>query len=199
MICFCKNKMNEINIKTGKYYICPSCNYLKKDNILNDSAQKERYDMHVCDDGYKKYMNNVFLKIEKYLNKGKSIDYGCGKIHYLRDILVDNNYDCDYFDLFYYNHKINDKYDNIILIEVFEHIEDIYSFLIMLKGMLNKNGRIIIMTQAIPDNFENWWYLRDSTHVSFVNYKTMDVMSKMINMSLEYDKEASLFVLSSIE
>ena len=85
------------------------------------------------------------------------------------------------------------------MIEVFEHIEDIYSFLIMLKGMLNENGRIIIMTQAIPDNFENWWYLRDTTHVSFVNYKTMDVMAKMLNMSLEYDKEASLFVLSSIE
>ena len=30
------------------------------------------------------------------------IDYGCGQIHMLSDILNDNGYVCDYYDLYYY-------------------------------------------------------------------------------------------------
>ena len=39
--------------------------------------------------------------------------------------------------------------------------------------MLNENGRIIIMTKEKPVDLNNWWYLRDITHVSFIEYRTM--------------------------
>ena len=42
MRCFCKAEMNKINIGGEEYYLCPSCGYLRKLNILSPSLEKER-------------------------------------------------------------------------------------------------------------------------------------------------------------
>ena len=198
MLCFCKNKMKKVIINNRIFYECDNCGFLKKNDVPTPSLEKERYDHHICDEGYLKYMNNIFLSIKKYLNNGISLDYGCGQIHALSDIMNSNNLECDYYDLFYYPDMPKRIYDNIILIEVFEHIEDIYSLLVSLKNMLNKNGKIIILTQVKPNNLDNWWYLRDITHISFVSEKTMNILAYNLNYKVEYDKEKSLFILSSI-
>lgn len=198
MLCFCEKEMILRQINKIFYYECHNCGYLRKKDIPNPELEKKRYDAHICDNGYLEYMNNVFLKIKNYLNNGKSLDYGCGQIHALSDILNNNNYQCDYYDLYYYNNLKNEKYDNIILIEVFEHIEDIHNLIINLKSMLNSNGRIIIMTKEKPVDLNNWWYLRDITHISFIEYKTMLKLAEMLDLRLVYDKENSLFIFECI-
>ena len=161
--------------------------------MLNPTEEKQRYDMHICDEGYKKYMYNVYLSIQNYVS-GKCLDYGCGQIHYLADILNQNGFETDYYDLYYYNHEINDLYDTIILIEVFEHILDIEDLMIKLKGLLKPNGKIIIMTKKKEYPLEKFWYLRDTTHVSFVDEKTMFFLAQKCDMNL--DIESSYFVFS---
>ena len=198
MLCFCENKMNLIEINKTLYYACSNCGYLRKKHIPNQIEEKNRYDAHVCDEGYISYMNNVFLKLKPYLNNGKSLDYGCGQIHALSDIMNNNGYYCDYYDLYYYDNIIDKKYDNIILIEVFEHVENVYELLLKLKNMLNNNGQIIIMTKEKVVDLNNWWYLRDITHISFVEYKTMALLASMLKLKLNYDKDNSLFIFSSI-
>jgi hypothetical protein len=141
-------------------------------------------------------MNGVYNKISRYLIDGISLDYGCGQIHALRDILNDYGYSCDYYDLFYYNKLEEKKYDNIILIEVIEHIEDIYNEISRIKDMLNDNGKIIVMTNFIPDNLVNWWYLRDSTHVSFLGENSILELAKLVDMNVVIDSNINLFVLS---
>ena len=194
MICFCGNKMTNLKINNINYNLCPNCKFLSKNINLTEKEEKDRYDLHVCDDKYIEYMNSIYEKINKYLIDGKSIDYGCGKIHILADIFKKNYKKCDYYDYYYYDKELNNPYDNIILIEVFEHIKDIYNFMIKLKSLLNDNGRIIIMTKRYPDNLENWWYLRDITHVSFVKNETMEVLAKMLNLKLIIDNELDLYV-----
>lgn len=196
MKCFCNNKMNLIKVNNFELYVCEFCGHIKKKNVLPDNLQKVRYDNHVCDEGYLKYMNGIFNKINKHLNSGISLDYGCGQIHALSDILNDNGYSCDYYDLFYYNKLEEKKYDNIILIEVIEHIEDIYSEICKIKDMLNDNGKIIVMTNFIPDNLVNWWYLRDSTHVSFLGENSILELAKLVDMNVVIDSNINLFVLS---
>ena len=195
MQCFCNNIMKLVKVNNYEMYVCEKCGHMKKKNILPDELQKIRYDNHICDEGYIKYMNNVYGKISKYLNAGISLDYGCGQIHALSDILNSNNQKCDYYDLFYYNKLENKKYDNVILIEVIEHIEDIVSEILKIKEMLNDNGRVIIMTNFIPDNINNWWYLRDSTHVSFLNESSIIELAKIVEMDVEINRDINLFVL----
>ncbi len=184
MICFCKTVMEQLNINKYKLYRCPKCGYLKKDIVISDIDAKARYDKHICDESYKKYMVGIYNTIKESLNDGISLDYGCGQIHELSNIMNLNNQKCYYYDLYYFNEFKDIKYDNIILIEVFEHIDDIYNLLLNLKNNLNKNGRIIIMTERIPDDINNWWYLRDLTHVSFVSNKTMEMLKDLLNFKL---------------
>ena len=197
MQCFCGNLMHNRKINKMNFFECPNCNYLKKIDKLSSIDEKKRYDLHVCDDGYHKYMTGVYDKIKSYLNRGISLDYGCGQIHLLADLLNADNRICNYYDLYYYPNYEKRKYDNIILIEVFEHIDDIYSFLKNVILELNDNGRIIIMTKCIPLELENWWYLRDETHISFVSYNTMNKLAELLNMRLIYDDKSSIFVLEA--
>lgn len=200
MICFCKNAMKKININGILFYECPHCGFMSKSIVLSSDCEKKRYDQHVCDDGYLKYMNKVYINIKDYIKEGISLDFGCGQIHALSDILNANNYKCDYYDLYYFNNDNKNKvYDNIILIEVFEHIKDIYNLLLDLKMHLNQNGRIIIMTKKKPANLNNWWYLRDITHISFIEDKTMEHLAKLLNMKLDIISDRSLFIFTSIE
>lgn len=195
MYCFCNNLMKLIENNKYELYICEKCGHIKKKNILPTILQKERYDKHICDEGYLKYMNSVFYKISKYLNEGISLDYGCGQVHALSDILNQNNYSCDYYDLFYYNSLEDKKYDNIIMIEVIEHIENVYDELIKIKELLNNHGRIIVMTNFIPKDITNWWYLRDSTHVSFLDENSILMLASLLGMEVKIDKENNIFVL----
>lgn len=198
MICFCKDKMEEIIINKNEYFKCNNCGYLMKKNILSDELQKKRYDSHICDASYYEYMNKIYASIKNYIYGSSILDYGCGKVHALSDILNSNGYHCSYYDLFYYPNLENKKYDSIILIEVFEHILEPYKLLNNLKEMLNKNGKIIVMTKPIIQDINNWWYLRDTTHVSFVEARTMKKLADMLLMKLLYIEELSLFVFSCI-
>lgn len=183
-------------INKMEFFACDNCNYLKKINKLSKAEEKKRYDLHVCDEGYHSYMNNIYMKIKPYLNNGVSLDYGCGQIHLLSDILNSNGISCDYYDLYYYPSLNNVKYDNIILIEVFEHVDDLFSFLLGLKKILKPNGKIIIMSKLIPDDITNWWYMRDETHISFFDEKTLAVLSELLEFKLNiYD--GSIFVFKS--
>ena len=183
MKCFCGNLMEEITINNVKYCECKNCGYLRKNTSLTRDEEKERYDLHICDSGYKEYMKKVFLKIKKYVN-GRCLDYGCGKIHILADILNENGYESSFYDLYYHNILIEGNFDTIILIEVFEHILDIYDLMLYLKSILKPNGKIIIMTKKKEYPLEKFWYLRDITHVSFVDDKTMLELAKKVAMSL---------------
>lgn len=193
MKCFCGFEMELIDINNTPYFRCKNCGYLRKNQVLNSIDEKARYDLHICDDGYQKYMQRVYESIKKYVS-GKCLDYGCGKIHLLSDILNENGYKSDYYDLYYYDKKIEDKYDTIILIEVFEHILEIDNLMMKLKGMLNDNGNIIIMTKKKEYPLEKFWYLRDATHVSFVDDKTMVELAKICQMDVCI--EANYYVFS---
>ena len=132
MKCFCGTEMVYEISQNSEFFKCPFCSFLKKKNIPSYEVSKQRYDNHVCDEGYYKYMEKIKEKITPYLISGTSLDYGCGKEYALAK-LIDN---CDYYDLFYYPKLFDKKYNNIILNEVFEHIENPYEELLKIKSLL---------------------------------------------------------------
>ena len=197
MVCCCKKNMNKILINDEVFFECPSCGLLLKEAILSPIDEKHRYDLHICDEGYLKYMHGVFNKIKTYIYGEKILDFGCGQIHALSDILNDNGFCSDYYDLYYYPEIKNNKYDTIILIEVFEHLSNPYEQLLNIKNLLNQFGRLIIMTKPYDDvkDLNKWWYLRDKTHISFIKRETMNKWNIPFKVLFISD---DIFVLESI-
>ena len=198
MKCFCNNEMIEVRYNNIDYYLCNSCGYLMKKYLPSSIEELNRYNKHICDDKYIDYMIEIYEEIRGYLFGNKILDYGCGKIHALSDILNKNGYDSSYYDLYYFDNEINDKYDSIVLIEVFEHISNPRNLLDKLKSYLNQRGRIIIKTVVVPKNPIGFWYLRDITHVSFISVKGMEILGELCGFNVIYNKDKSLFILERI-
>lgn len=194
-MCFCGGKDKNVIIHNNNYKLCTRCGLLQKTVFLTPDSEKERYDKHICDDKYLGYMETIFNKLKNHLKKGISLDYGCGQVHALSDILNKNGYLCDYYDLYYYPELKNKTYDNIILIEVFEHLKEPYEEINKLKSLLKKDGKIIIMTKVYDNvDLNNWWYLRDKTHYSFIKKDTLTKWNLDFNLEVDGD----IFILLSI-
>ena len=160
----CGSLTKNITINKINYDFCESCLFLCKTDefILPPQAEFERYLHHNNSDneGYLKYQENFLDEIRGFLGE-RVLDYGCGANHILADILRKNNYDADYFDLYFYPNQNYEKhlYDAIILEEVIEHLSQPMDVLNKLISLLSKGGKIIIRTNFIPDNvFDGKWW-----------------------------------------
>ena len=63
-----------------------------------------------------------------------------------------------------------------------------------LKSILTTNGKIIIMTKKKKYPLDKFWYLRDITHVSFVDDKTMEELAKLLGFKLLIEDDYYVFI-----
>ncbi len=189
-------KINKIN-----YEFCENCGFLRKTDefILSSKDEFDRYLNHnnSNNEGYVKYQENFLNEIHKFLGK-KVLDYGCGDNHILADILSQNGFESMYYDLYFYPDIKYKKhlYDAIILEEVIEHLKEPMDVLNDLITLIDKGGKIIVRTNLIPTNvFEgNWWYLRDTTHISFFDIKTFKYISNLLPLAIIYCNDKDLII-----
>lgn len=198
----CKNETVVKEIGNVKYNYCLKCGFLSKDDmfILSNEDEFLRYQKHNNNenDGYIKYQEKFYQEIEDFLD-GNVLDYGCGDNHILADIINKNNKKCDWYDLYFYpveNYKKH-RYRAIILEEVIEHLKDPLSVLENLINYLDDNGKLLIRTLMIPSSIfdKSWWYLRDSTHISFFDYNTFKYLSDFLNLNIIYFNDKDLIIL----
>ncbi len=196
MKCCCKAPTEEKIIQNTSVLICKRCGLIQKKDFLSFQEEKKRYDLHICDDGYKVYMQKVVEKISNEIKPGRILDFGCGKIHLLADLLNEQNRECLYYDLIYYPTLPTGTFDTIILIEVFEHFKQPYEELKKLESMLKPHGKILIMTKPYDGvDLEKWWYFRDSTHISFIEKKTLEFWNLPFQI---VQKNGDIFILERI-
>ena len=95
------------------------------------------------------------------------------------------------------NDVFNNIFDVIILEEVIEHIENPLFLLKRLIEMLKVDGKIIIRTNMLKDtiNLNSWWYLRDTTHISFFTYHSFLICSQLLGMNIIYCNEKDLIIM----
>ncbi len=199
----CNNQSIKKIINGIEYDFCPFCGFLNKHDkyILSSGDEHNRYLKHNNNDdnlGYHKYQEKFYLEIKEFLGK-TNLDYGCGDNHVLANILNENNYFTSFYDLYFYpleNYKKH-LYDAIILEEVIEHLKDPFEVIKELVNLLDRNGKLIIRTQFIPINIFscNWWYLRDTTHISFFDLKTFKYLCEVFSLHIIYCNEKDLIIL----
>jgi ubiquinone/menaquinone biosynthesis C-methylase UbiE len=123
---------------------------------------------------------------QKMSPESYGLDYGCGPgpvaSHLLKSVGFQNIF---LYDPFFRNNEsfLNHQYDFIFCSEVAEHFFDPHKEFCRLKSLLKPDGILFIYSLLFdplnePKGFEDWYYRRDPTHVSFYSPKTMSFIAK---------------------
>ncbi|MFK5881791.1 MAG: class I SAM-dependent methyltransferase [Sulfurospirillum sp.] len=191
------------------YKFCLTCQAIILENnfVVSDALEKAQYENHNNSFESRGYVE-MFEKFLDYFwqdldnNATDAFDFGSGPGPVLAQILKNRALRVDIYDKFYQPNKsyINKKYDLITSTEVFEHLQNPLSTLKLLKKHLKKNGLIAIMTlfhDNNEDNFLNWWYRRDPTHILFYTPKTFEVLADMCGLRVIKCDNRRIVVLTS--
>ena len=96
----------------------------------------------------------------------------------------------DKYDPYFFPNKIfsDKKYDLITSTEVFEHFSDPGKEMELLTSHLKKDGYLAVMTSFHPgpEEFEDWWYKWDPTHIVFYNQKTFEIIASEYDLDIIY-------------
>lgn len=191
-----------------KYQICKNCNFIYRleKYHLEENEEFDFYSKHknsIEEESYRNYLSKFIDEaIFPFIKSGDALDFGCGPGPVLAHILEKNGFNCSIYDKNFYNNddNINKKYDLIVSTEVFEHFVNPLEEITKLTSLLNKNGIISIMTMFRPsiEEFHNWWYRRDYTHISFYDLKTFDYIKEKFNLRELYTNNKNIIVLQKI-
>jgi len=176
------------------YHRCETCGFisLDKSKIIDSNREKKHYEKHnnsfECKGYVEMFEAFIFNAIEPYIQNIKTVlDFGCGHTPVLAELLRRKNLEVDHYDLYFFPEKIYEtkKYDLITSTEVFEHLKEPKVILKTLVNALNDKGYIILMTQfpsKSDEEFLNWWYRRDVTHISFFSPKSFEIMAEEVGL-----------------
>lgn len=186
MICpLCSSTETELfdRDKFRSFHQCRHCSlvFVPRTELISLDQEKKRYEAHENDEedpGYRSYLAKVAQSISKNLSQGmKGLDFGSGRTKLLAHLIGG---DIDSYDVFFHpDESLKQKtYDFIILSEVIEHLREPALELQNLKKMLNPNGILFVKTKLLPsEDFSNWFYKRDITHVQFFSSITFNFLS----------------------
>lgn len=188
------------------YHHCLNCNLIFADRSfhLSKKTERSRYALHensIHDKGYVQFLERVIHPCLPFLTtQMRGLDYGCGPEPTLSKILAKLDLICyDYDPLFYFAHPYQ-EYDFIFATECFEHFYLPGTELKNIHRLLKPSGYLGIMTEQWEslDQFHQWYYKRDPTHVSFFHRKTFSYISDEFGYEIKYSDKNRVVVLQKI-
>ncbi|MGD9930728.1 MAG: class I SAM-dependent methyltransferase [Mangrovibacterium sp.] len=171
---------------------CDNCNlvFVEQHFLPEREEEKARYDQHnnsIDEPGYVNFLNLAVMPALPYLSKGmKGLDYGCGPGPTLSILLEREGYPCGNYDPIYFPDLPAGPFDFIFATECFEHFFDPAKELNRLKQLLKPGGLLVVMTKFWEhfDQFTNWFYSNDNTHVTFYRTDTFQYVCRQFGFSM---------------
>ncbi|MBK5196280.1 MAG: class I SAM-dependent methyltransferase [Proteiniphilum sp.] len=164
-------------IKNRKYYRCAQCDGVFMDSAFLPDRTEEayRYREHnndVYDDRYRAFVSPIVEAVlENFTAENRGLDFGAGTGPVISKMLEEKGYDIRQYDPFFHADRslLNKQYDYVVACEVIEHFHYPASEFLLLRGLLNDNGKLYCRTSILhpEQNFESWYYKDDPTHVFF--------------------------------
>ncbi|GHC54312.1 methyltransferase [Ulvibacter litoralis] len=154
-------------------------------------AEKKRYLQHqndVNDTNYQDFVAPIVTRIfQQQPQTAIGLDFGAGPGPVIAKLLKDKGYSITLYDPFFYPEKesLHATYDFIICSEVMEHFSSPNKEFKLLRNLLKPNGKLYCMTQLLPkkENFGNWYYKNDSTHVVFYSERNLTWIKEHMDFS----------------
>ena len=155
--------------------------------------EKQRYLEHNNDlknKAYRAFLSKLSEPLKEKIPLGShGLDFGCGTGPALADMLAQDGYEVSLYDPFFYPDKnvLSKQYDFVTCTETAEHFHNPRKEFDRLDGLLKPGAWLGIMTSFLTedDEFENWYYRRDPTHVTFYSEKTFQVIASQRNWKCE--------------
>ncbi len=194
------------SVTSAVYYHCPRCDliFLDEEYLIDEKEEHYRYKQHnnsLDNKGYVDYLTK-FIKnagIDRARGIKKALDFGCGPGPVLKVLLSRLGFDVDIYDPYFFPERVFEKkqYDLITCTEVLEHLKNPLEVLILLESLLKENGILAVMTlfHTTSDNFKQWWYRRDPTHICFYSPKTFKWIENNFNLTIKTIDNRSVCVL----
>lgn len=186
---------------------CGECEliYVPRAALISPTEEHQRYQHHQNldgDEGYRIYLSEIQKSCSALLKPGmQGLDFGCGATTMLAELFTQRNFPTISYDLYFYPEiqYQNRTYDFIILSEVLEHLREPMTVMRQLSGLLNAGGKIFVKTKFQPrlDQFKNWFYKRDITHVQFFNDKSFTKMADELGLNFDGIIGQDLYVLKT--
>jgi hypothetical protein len=167
-----------------EYYHCLRCDLIFAGRLsrLDAAAEKARYDKHQndpADPRYRRFLNRLAQPLLARLKPAQhGLDYGCGPAPALSAMLEEAGMVMAVYDPYYAPERqvLEKQYDFVTCTEVVEHFWSPAEDWARLAAAVKSGGWLAIMTRLVPDreDFLQWRYKDDLTHVSFYSAVTMD-------------------------
>jgi hypothetical protein len=202
-LCFCES-FETRTIKKIIYHQCCQCHLIYKDKVhlIDTNLELTRYLEHnnkISDTGYQNYfIETIESNIKPFIdfNGLNILDFGSGPNPVLQYVFKDK-YDIEIkiYDKYFANDLdiLNDKFDLITSIEVVEHIFEVAQLFNLFNQLLVEGGYLFIKTNFTItdfksnykiDEFSNWFYIRDITHVVFYSFKTFEYIANLFDYKI---------------
>ncbi len=182
--------------KTREYFQCGQCSfiYVPSRYHLPSGEEKSRYDLHENhpnDPAYRTFLSKLFAPMVERLPKGASgIDFGAGPGPTLSLMFSESGFPMEIYDPFYADNRevLNRTYDFLTCSETMEHFFDPKKEWELFLKLVKKGGWIGIMTERLEreEDFSNWFYKNDDTHVGFYSTKTFRWLAGRYGLAVEF-------------
>lgn len=205
-VCKVETATKLISDRDKQYTSCPNCEFIFLDPsyYISHTEEKERYLKHNNTPenvGYVKMFTDFLdVAVSPFIAKGSVFDFGCGTYPVLGGILQKRGFVVDLYDYYFYpDWESKDKqYDLVVSTEVLEHIANPHTAFSLFSEIVKPGGYLAIMTLFIPKEtakFPVWWYLKDETHISFFNLKTITSLAKQYGFEVIFCNDKNICTL----
>jgi hypothetical protein len=181
---------------TRRYIRCCSCQliFVPERYWLSLEDEKATYDLHensANDPGYRHFLSRLSDPLlEKLQPQQYGLDFGCGPGPTLSIVLEEHGHHVKLYDPFYANNPsvLNTIYDFVCATEVVEHLRNPNKTFTSLFKLVKNRGWLGIMTKLVNDqnDFKNWHYIRDMTHICFYHRDTFLYLAQHFNAKLNF-------------
>ena len=196
-------------IDNKTYWSCGicGCKYLDKSYFVDAQEEEKRYLEHnndVNNAEYRAFLSKLSNPLKEKIPLGAhGLDFGCGTGPALADILIKEGFKVSLYDPFFYPDKgaLSKQYDFITCTETAEHFHDPYKEFNTLDSLLKPGAWLGVMTSFLTsdEKFENWYYRRDPTHVTFYCEKTFQVIASQRNWKCEIQSKDVVLLQKNYE
>lgn len=148
-----------------------------------------RYRLHrnsMHDEGYIRFLQPVVECIRRNLPAGRVLDYGCGPVPVLIELLRRAGYEVSAYDPNFHVLPAGWElararmHDAVVSVEVFEHFRDPCGEISRIAGLLKPGGWLVVMTELVTRAMcmDTWAYANDATHILFFSDATFRYMAE---------------------
>lgn len=180
-----------------EYWQCQHCwlVFVNRQQLLSPEAEKQHYQLHnndLNDEGYRRFLERLTqpLLAELGSQSQQGLDFGCGPGPLLAAMLREAGHQMWLWDPFFAPNPevLNQQYDFISCTEAIEHFVKPALEWQRWMTMLRPSGVLAIMTSYYPtaEQFGQWHYKRDPTHISFFQAATFHYLAQRDQLTVSF-------------